>query len=146
LAVVAVVIGVGLVALPLASAESSVLTVPVYSLQVSVNPSSATYTLGQSPAVTATEKNTGSSTFKATACIVLVEVPGSHTFKSGHCPGFKTFSVKAGAHASQKYSVYPYTILKGTPKGIYHLKGYFKGTVGGVAYVSQTVSFTVTVA
>jgi len=146
LAAVAVVLGVGLVALPLASAKPAVMAASVYPLQVSVNPSSHTYTVGQSPGVTATEKNTGSSTFKATACIVSVELPGSHTFKSGACPGFKSFSVKAGASASQKYSVYPYKITSTTPKGTYHLKGYFKGTVGGKAYVSQTVSFTLTVA
>ncbi len=146
LAAIAVVLGIGLVALPLASAESAIMTTSVYALQVSVNPSSHTYTVGQSPGVTATEKNTGSSTFKATACIVSVEVPGSRTFKSGACPGFKAFSVKAGASASQKYSVYPYKVTSTTPKGTYHLKGYFKGTVGGKAYVSKTVSFTLTVA
>ena len=146
LAVVAVMVGVGLVALPLASAQPTAMAVSVYPLQVSVNPSSHTYTVGESPGVTATEKNTGSATFKATACVVSVEVPGSHTFKSGACPGFKPFSVNAGASASQKYSVYPYKITSDTPKGTYHLKGYFKGTVDGKAYVSETVSFTLTVA
>jgi hypothetical protein len=146
LAAVAVLLGIGLVALPLASAEPAVMAASVYPLQVSVNPSSHTYTVGESPGVTATEKNKGSSTFMATACVVSVEVPGSHTFKSGACPGFKPFSVKAGASASQKYSVYPYKVTSKTPKGTYHLKGYFKGTVGGQAYVSQTVSFSLTVA
>lgn len=145
LAIVAVMVGIGLVALPLASADSGAMTASVYPLQVSVNPSSHTYTVGQSPGVTGTEKNTGSSTFKATACVVSVEVPGSHTFKSGACPGFKPFSVKAGATASQKYSVYPYKITSDTPTGTYHLKAYFKGTVGGKAYDSETVSFTLTV-
>jgi hypothetical protein len=146
LAAVAVLLGIGLVAMPLASAESVGVAATVYPLHVSVNPSSHTYTVGESPGVTATEKNTGSTTFKATACVVSVEVPGSHTFTSGACPGFKAFSVKAGASASQKYSVYPYKVTSSTPKGTYHLKGYFKGTVGGKAYVSQTVSFTLTVA
>jgi hypothetical protein len=146
LAAVAVVLGIGLVALPLSSAESVGTAASVYPLQVSVNPSSHTYTVGESPGVTAKEKNTGSSTFMATACVVSVEVPGSHTFTSGACPGFKPFSVKAGATASQKYSVYPYKVTSKTPTGTYHLKGYFKGTVGGKAYVSQTVSFSLTVA
>lgn len=145
LAIVAVMVGIGLVALPLASADSGAMTTSVYPLQVSVNPSSHTYTVGQSPGVTGTEKNTGSSTFKATACVVSVEVPGSHTYKSGACPGFKPFSVKAGATASQKYSVYPYKITSTTPTGTYHLKAFFKGTVGGKAYDSETVSFTLTV-
>jgi hypothetical protein len=146
LAAIAVVLGIGLVALPIASAAPAVFTTPVYPVHVSVSPSSHTYTVGQSPGVTATEKNTGSSTFKATACVVSVEVPGSHTYTSGACPGFKAFSVKAGASASQKYSVYPYKVTSKTPAGVYHLKGYFKGTVGGTAYVTQTVSFTLTVA
>ncbi len=128
--------------LPAVSATS----VPSYPVKLTASPKSHTYHVGDSPKITLTEKNTGSSTFKATGCVVEIKYPGATTYSKSSCPNFKTFSVGAGKTAKQTYSLYPYKITSSTPKGTYDCKAYFTGKVGTTSYVTKTVSFTATVA
>jgi hypothetical protein len=130
---------------PLGPGAGGTAGIPTYPVKLTASPKSASYGIGQSPSVTISERNTGAATFNATKCVGMIEVPGSHTYVKFACPGFVAFSVGHGSTAKQTYSVYPYTITNTTATGTYHVKVHFVGTVGGVAYKTKTVTFTVTV-
>jgi hypothetical protein len=146
--VVGVLLAVSLLLAPVATAATAgtAAKVATYPVKLTASPKSHTYHVGDSPSITITAKNTGASTFKATSCVVEIEYPNSTTYHKLLCPNFKSFSLGHGATAKKTYSLYPYKITSTTPKGTYHVKLYFTGTVGSTSYKSQTVAFTATIA
>jgi hypothetical protein len=116
-----------------------------YNVTLKLNPTSSSYSPGQTPSETLTVANNGKATFIGKTCNLAYTGPFPGT-KHAVCPtNFQSFSVAPGKSYTHHYASFPFRIPANAPKGTYHFTVTVGGTVNGVPFNSMPGHFDITV-
>jgi hypothetical protein len=117
------------------------LATKTYSVTLTASPKSQTVAPGATATVTVTEKNTGSSSFSVTGCVIEGATSKGGPYTNLGCTLSAPYTIAAHSTAKATVSVGFTT----TASGMYYFKFYNTGKVGATSEKTKTATYTVTV-
>jgi hypothetical protein len=113
-----------------------------YSVTVTASPKSQSAAPGGTANVVFAQKNTGSSSFTVTGCVIEVATSSAGPYSDVSCTVSHSYSIPAHKTVGTTYTL---TLSTTITAGKYYFRFYATGKVGSSSDKTKTASFTITV-